>query len=118
MLASLGVVVWSFVWGYGIVITGKHHSSINELVWVNSVTGLFIFGCCQMAIPVDLGGSLSLFVRRPQFFVEMLFYTGLPIALANYIFNMGIFLSTNAGITVLVSQINILYVYIISTIKY
>jgi drug/metabolite transporter (DMT)-like permease len=28
-MVSIGVVAWSFVWAYGIVITGKHHSSIN-----------------------------------------------------------------------------------------
>ncbi len=44
LMFSLGVIVWNVVWAYGVVITGKHHSSINELILINSIVGLFLFG--------------------------------------------------------------------------
>jgi hypothetical protein len=42
----------------------------------------------------------------------------IPLATANYIFNAGIFISTNTGVSTILIQINILYVYLISTIRY
>jgi len=38
--------------------------------------------------------------------------------MANYMFNIGMFVSTNSGVTTLVSQIMLLYVYFISMIRY
>lgn len=45
-------------------------------------------------------------------------YTGIPLAAANYIFNAGVFISTNSGISTMLTNFNILYVYFISTIRY
>ena len=28
-LVSIGVIIWSLIWSYGIVITGKHHASFD-----------------------------------------------------------------------------------------
>lgn len=61
---------------------------------------------------------MNLFVRKPELFFKTLFYTGVPLATANYIFNGGLFISSNTGISVMIGQINIIYVYILSTIRY
>lgn len=37
------VVVWAFIWAYGIVITGKHHASFHEFIVMNTMVGYFIF---------------------------------------------------------------------------
>lgn len=48
---SVGVIVWNAVWAYGVVITGKHHSSINELILINTLVGLFMFTTFEMTLP-------------------------------------------------------------------
>ena len=42
----------------------------------------------------------------------------MPLAIANYIFNGGLFISPNTGVSTMITQLNILYVYFVSTIKY
>jgi hypothetical protein len=50
--------------------------------------------------------------------MKTLLYSGVPMATANYIFNLGLFISANTGVSTMISQINILFVYFISAIRY
>ncbi len=60
----------------------------------------------------------SLFVRRPDKYLQTFLFCGVPQATANYIFNLALFISANAGVSTIISQINILYVYFVSTLRY
>jgi hypothetical protein len=37
------VVCWSCIWAYGIVITGKHHATFHEFIYMNTMVGYFMF---------------------------------------------------------------------------
>lgn len=50
-LVGVGVVLWSLVWAYGIIITGKHHATINEFILINAVIGFFMHALMEEAIP-------------------------------------------------------------------
>jgi hypothetical protein len=60
----------------------------------------------------------SLFVRRPDHYLQTFLFCGVPQGAANYIFNLGLFITANAGVSTIIGQINILYVYFISTLRY
>lgn len=62
--------------------------------------------------------TTSLFVRKPEQYLYNFLLCGVPQATANYVFNLGIFISANTGVSTIISQINILYVYFISTLRY
>jgi drug/metabolite transporter (DMT)-like permease len=119
LFVSLCVVLWNIIWAYGIVITGKHHSTINELLLINALVGLFFFGILEIFLPVNGSSELNtLLTRKPDIIWKTILFTGVPLAIANYLFNAGLFLSPNTGVSTMISQINILYVYIISTFRY
>ncbi len=40
------------------------------------------------------------------------------MAAANYVFMLGMFISENTGVSTILNQLNIVYVYFISTIRY
>lgn len=117
---GLGVMAWSFIWAYGIIITGKHHASFNEFIFINAIVGFAMFCAMEMMIPIYNGDSSinHLFTSKPKLFMKTLIYTGIPLAFANYLFNGGVFISSNTGVSTMLIQVNILYVYVISTIRY
>lgn len=60
------VVLWNFIWAYGIVITGKHHASYHEFIVINTMTGFFMFNILEQMLPeVSAQTATSLFVHRP-----------------------------------------------------
>jgi drug/metabolite transporter (DMT)-like permease len=67
---------------------------------------------------VSADTATSLFVRKPEQYFYTLLLCGIPQATANYIFNLALFISANAGVSTIINQINILYVYFISTLRY
>lgn len=84
------------------------------------MVGYFMFSIGEtMLFPVDSAGSLSsAFTAKPEQIWKTFLYGGVPLATANYIFNAGMFLSTNTGVSSMLTQVNILYVYLISTLRY
>jgi hypothetical protein len=113
------VVVWSCIWAYGIVISGKHHASFHEFVLIHSIVGYFMFSLTELMLAEATPNSLyDLFVRRPEKWISTILYCGIPLTTANYIFSLGMFISANTGVSTMINQINILYVYFISTIRY
>jgi len=48
----------------------------------------------------------------------MIVYTAIPLSIANYIFNLGFYIIDNSSIGSVVCQINIVYAYVISLIRY
>ena len=73
-----------------------------------------------MMLSVDDGSKVisNLFIRKPDLFWNMLLYTAAPIAIANYFFNTGMFMIDNSGIGTLITQLNIVYGYFISVVRY
>ena len=71
-------------------------------------------------LSVDDGSKVisNLFIRKPDLFWNMLLYTAAPIAIANYFFNTGMFMIDNSGIGTLITQLNIVYGYFISVVRY
>lgn len=51
-IAALLVVVWSCVWSYGIIISGKHHASFHQFIFINTLVGFFMFGIMELGIPI------------------------------------------------------------------
>ena len=108
---------WNIVWGYAIITTGKHHASYSYFIWINTLSGLFLSACLEMTVKgVQTEGVW--FTRKPDLMFEMALKSGLPMALANYSFNLGIFISTNPGVSIIISQLTILVGYLISIIRY
>jgi hypothetical protein len=48
----------------------------------------------------------------------MILYTAIPLGIANYLFNFGLYLIDNPAIGSMITQINIVYGYLISIIRY
>lgn len=59
-----------------------------------------------------------IFVSKPALLLKTAIFSALPMAMSNYIFNAGIFVSPNTGISMMLAQTNILFVYMISTLRY
>lgn len=51
ILMGVLVMVWSLIWAYGIVITGKHHATFHEFIVINSMAGYFMFGVIEQVLP-------------------------------------------------------------------
>lgn len=84
------------------------------------MVGYFMFSIGETILfPVGSAGSSStLFTTKPEQIWKTFIYGGVPLAAANYIFNAGMFLSSNTGVSSMLTQVNILYVYFISTLRY
>jgi drug/metabolite transporter (DMT)-like permease len=51
--AALLVVVWSCFWSYGIIISGKHHASFHQFIFINTLVGFFMFAVMELSIPIE-----------------------------------------------------------------
>jgi hypothetical protein len=76
---------------------------------MNSVTGLLLFA---------LGENFLL--ERIDFFMflEAILKAGIPLAISNYLFNFGLCISTNVGLTIMLNQFAVIVGYGYSLIKY
>ena len=93
---------------------------MHTFIFINSLVGLYITSALEMMLSVDDGSKVisNLFIRKPDLFWNMLLYTAAPIAIANYFFNTGMFMIDNSGIGTLITQLNIVYGYFISVVRY
>lgn len=86
---------------------------------MNTMVGYFMFAALETMLPLTQPTNLyEMFIRKPDKWIPTLIYCGIPLATANYVFNAGIFISTNTGVSTILIQINIIYVYLISSIRY
>lgn len=115
----LMVLLWMVFWAYGIVITAKHHSSINQFIFINSLVGLYMTSAFEMMISDEHEQQLSnLYIRQPALFWNMILYSAVPLSIANYLFNLGLYIIDNPAIGSVITQINIVYAYLVSVIRY
>lgn len=50
MLAASALVCWMVVWGYGVIITNKTKSPFNDVILLNSVVGVYVFGLAYLTL--------------------------------------------------------------------
>ena len=118
---GLVVIIESMGWAFAIVTTGKHSSSFHQTFLISSVVGLLIASCLHMTQPPQSIEthflSNTAFERQPELLLQTILFTGIPATLGAYLFTLGMFLSTNTGISTIIAQLKVPIAYFIVAMR-
>ena len=109
LIFSLFFLAWMSIWAFSIIVTNKTNAEINQIIFIQSIVGFFIYSILYSNL--DHKTNMSVFLLTTA-------TTGISLTIANYLFTFGLSISENIGSTTMINQTSVLVSYIVSIFYY